>query len=301
MLLKPNQMRLLIRVAETGKLQAAADAMGMSQPAASRMLSDLERTAGGPMFRRHPKGMELTEVGGIFVRRARAILAEFDALETEVTDVRDGRVGTVRVGSVTGPAAGTLVPALRNVRATAPNIEPTVEVGTSADLFRGLEEDRFDFILARPPADYDTRHFRLLPARSEVVTLVVHRGHPLLGRRGLGLADMADYEWIIQQRGNPIRSAVENAFHMAGIPIPGMITSSSSLLVMLALIENSTAIAPQSHEVAQLLIRSSLNVALEALDLRQQISVTPYFIIHHRDHEFSQAARKVMQEVMARL
>ncbi|XDA98333.1 LysR family transcriptional regulator [Sulfitobacter sp. LCG007] len=300
MILKHNQMRLLIRISETGKLQAAADALGISQPAASRLLSELETMAGGPMFQRQPKGMQETAIGTVFIRRARAILAELDALGTEVDNIREGRVGAVRIGSVTGPTAGILVPALRQVRALAPDIEPTIEVGTSAELFRGLDEGRFDFIIARPPPEYETRNLRLLPARSEIVSLMVHSGHPLLRQRRLNLRDMTGFEWIIQQRGNPIRTAVESAFHTAGIAIPAIITSSSSLLVMLALIENSTAIAPLSHEVAQLLTRSSLDAALDVLDLEQPITVTPYFIIHHRDHAFSEAARLVFHDVVAR-
>ena len=74
--LKPNQLQLLLRVAETGQLQQAAHMMAMSQPAASRILGDVETLVGSPLFLRHPKGMEPTPIGKVFIRHAKAILEQ---------------------------------------------------------------------------------------------------------------------------------------------------------------------------------------------------------------------------------
>ena len=63
--LKPAQLRLIVEVAESGQLQIAAAATSMTQPAASRMLAEIERAVGAPLFLRQPKGMELTEIGAV--------------------------------------------------------------------------------------------------------------------------------------------------------------------------------------------------------------------------------------------
>lgn len=299
--LKPHHLRLIVKIAESGKLQIAAGALAMSQPAASRMLAELEGDIGEKLFQRHPKGMVPTRIGQAFLQHGRAILATLDSLGSEVEELKEGQAGEVRVGSVTGPAVHCLVPAVQAVRAATPGVEVSIEVGPSTELVRGLEEGRFEFILARLPQDYDPREFDILPARFEMVSLIVHQDHPLATRTGLDLADLIDFDWVVQERGSPIRAAVEGAFAAAGVPVPASITNSSSLLVMLALLENSQVIAPVSNEVADLLTRPGIGARLRRLDIVQPIQVTPYFVIRSRARQFSSAVDRVLAEVLARL
>lgn len=166
---KPSHLRLILKIAEVGQLQIAADALNLSQPAASRTLGDIEKEIGAPLFTRTPKGMEPTPMGDAFVRHARVILSEFDSLDKDVQRLKGGQTGEVRIGSVTGPAVSILIPALQTVRETAPDLDVTIEVGPSTELVRGLDEGRFDFIFARIPPKQDSRDFLVHPARSEIV------------------------------------------------------------------------------------------------------------------------------------
>ncbi|HQU69726.1 MAG TPA: LysR family transcriptional regulator [Albidovulum sp.] len=299
--LKPPYLRVVLKIAETGQLQIAAASQGISQPAASRILTEIETEAGTPLFHRHAKGMEPTPAGATFVKHGRAILTELDNLDAEMANMKSGVVGEVRVGSVTGPAVRCLIPAIRQIKESTPGIEPTIDVAPSVELVRGLEEGRFDFILARLPPEYDSRAFRLTPARGEVVSLLVARSHPLAGRQSVSLSELACYEWVIQERGSPIRSAVEQAFHAAGVPVPGNITNTSSLLIMLAILESSQAIATLSEEVAGLLTRDTLGFQMEALKLAESVTVPPYFIIQNRSQQLSRAAERVLEKVVKAL
>ncbi|MGL4281077.1 MAG: LysR family transcriptional regulator [Albidovulum sp.] len=299
--LKSPYLRLVLKIAETGQLQIAAASQGISQPAASRILTEIEAEAGTALFHRHAKGMEPTPAGVAFIKHGRAILTELDNLDNEMANMKSGLVGEVRVGSVTGPAVRCLVPAIRQIKESTPGIEPTIDVAPSVELVRGLEEGRFDFILARLPPEYDSRAFRLTPARGEVVSLMVSRSHPLADRPSVSLSEIAGYEWVIQERGSPIRSAVELAFHTAGVPVPDNITNTSSLLIMLAILESSQAIATLSEEVAGLLTRGTLGLRLEGLKLVESITVPPYFIIQNRTQQLSRAAERVLEHVVKAL
>ncbi len=298
--LKPRHLRLIQRIGETRQLQSAAHMLAMSQPAASRVLAEIEAEVGAPLFIRHPKGMEPTLLGETFLRHARVILNELDSLESEVAGLRSGEAGEVRVGSVTGPTVGVLVPAIRAVREDAPGIQATIEVGPSGQLVRGLEEGRFDFVIARLPPGYDSRQFRIYPARNEVVRLVVRAGHPMLGQPRR-LSELLGYEWVIQDRGTPIRMSVESALHEAGLAAPERITNSSSLLVVLSILGGADAIAPQSQEVADVLTGNRIGDSFATLDLKDDLAVAPYFVIHNRSQQLHRAAERVMQEVFRRL
>lgn len=299
--LRPHHLRLVVRIADSGKLQVAAAALAMSQPAASRTLSEIETDVGAKLFERHPKGMQPTPSGEAFIRHARAALNALESLEAEVGGINLGRAGKVRVGSVTGPAAHCVVPALLKIKETSPDLETSVEVGPSRVLMRGLEAGQFDFILGRLPPGRDSRDFHIQPARAEVVSLMVSPSHPLAERREVALAELTGYPWVIQERGSPIRTAVEQAFVTAGLTAPRNIVSSASLMVMLALIERSDTLAPVSEEVANLLIHGEFRARLGIIDLSEPIRVSPYFVIHRRSQRLSRAAERLMHEVMARL
>jgi len=299
--LKPTHLRLILRIAETGKLQSAAEEIAISQPAASRMLSDIEALVGAPLFTRHPKGMAPTAIGEAGLRHARQILQGFDRLEMDVQQVSNGRAGSVRIGTVTGPAVGMVVPVIRAFRKLVPEVEFTIEVAPSTTLMRGLDEGNFDFIIARPPPDYNSRNYRIYPARNEVVSMLVCRDHPMARRKAVRLRELAEFEWVIQDRGTPIRAAVEAAFHTHRVTMPSQVTNTSSLLVALALLEGSSAIAPQSHEVVELLADSALDVNVARLDLVEDILVSPFFVIVQQDRKLSPLAEHVIEETFRRM
>ncbi len=296
--LKPTHLKLIRAIEDSGKLQVAAEIVGMSQPAASRMLSDIETDAGGLLFERLPRGMAPTEIGAAFLRHARVILAELDALSDEVIHLRGGKAGAVRVGAVTGPAAGVLIPALLAVRNDVPDIQPTIEVAPSVTLIRGLEEGRFDFVLARLGPGNRVGSFTAYPGRKEIVSLLIRADHPLAGRQ-VSLADTLPFEFVNQEIGSPIRLAMETAFLENGLQTPDKVTNSSSLLVALSLVLGSNAIAPQTREVAQLLTRQVSGFAI--VDTVEDISVSPFLVLQSQHRPLSPVAERLLNEVLRRL
>ena len=294
--LKSIHLRLVLQVALTGKLQAAAEEIALSQPAASRMLAEIEKLVGAALFTRHAKGMVPTPIGEAVVRHARQILQDLDKLDMDVAQIASGRAGSVRIGTVTGPAVGLVVPVVRAMRAQAPEVEFNIEVAPSTTLMRGLDEGIFDFVVARPAQDYQRQSYRIYPANREVVSMLVSGGHPMAQKKAVRLKDLREFDWIIQDHGTPIRAAVETAFLTNRVLMPSQITNTSSLLVALALLEESTAVAPQSQEVVKLLTDSALNMNVVRLDIVEDILVSPCFVIARADRELSPLAEHAILE-----
>lgn len=296
--LKPSHLRLIRAIHDHRKLQVAADAVGMSQPAASRVLAEIETDLGGRLFERLPKGMEPTPIGAAFVRHARVILGEVDALATEIAQLQGGSAGAVRVGAVTGPAVGVLVPALMALRVDMPDIQPTIEVGPSVTLIRGLEEGHFDFVLARVGAGNDVRAFHAYPGRTEDVCLLSRADHPLANRK-VSLSETFPYEFVIQEPGSPIRTALETAFLENRLGTPVRVTNSSSLLVALNIVSETDAISPQTREVAQLLTRITPELAI--IETHEDIVVSSYLILQLRHRELTPVAQRFLDQVLRRM
>ena len=296
-----RQLGLVAAVVEHGQLSLAADQLGVTQPAASRTLADMERILGVPLFERRTRGMVPTDMGRTFARRAANVLREMGAGLEEVSQIADGLSGTVAVGAVTGAAVGYLVPAIRAFRDEAPGVEVEIETGMSDELVRGLLSGQFDLVMARLPAALDPRGFEMVTAAEEQVAFICRAGHPLLDLSETALADLASYDWVMQRRGAPIRVTVETALRAAGTAMPRHVTVSQSLLVTLAALRGSDMVAPVAAETADVVIDGIGARDLGRIVLKETLSVPPYSIITLRDRTPGPAASRFLALLRGRL
>ncbi|KGJ03099.1 DNA-binding transcriptional regulator, LysR family [Paracoccus halophilus] len=299
LMLKPAQLRLIQQIAEHGQLQLAAETVGMTQPAASRMLAEAESRVGAQLFIRQPKGMVPTEIGQAVLRRARVILREMLSMAADVTALRSGEGGAIRVGAVTGPAVSYLVSAIREVKQTAPEADITVDVMPSRDLLGHLAAGEMDFVLARLLPEFDGQDFNILPMRDEKVCFLARADHPLSRRDRVALPELIGHEWIMQQRGAPIRQAALAAFADVGLTEPRNIVSSPSLLLTIAYLAQSDAITPMSEEMAELLVRPPVSAGFAILPVRQDIRVSPYYLLDLKRRPLSPLAQRLRDRLAA--
>ncbi|MEE3099167.1 MAG: LysR family transcriptional regulator [Pseudomonadota bacterium] len=299
--LKQAQLRLVAAIDAHRQLGLAAEALAMTQPAAARMWREIAAGVGARLFERHARGMHPTLIGRALARRARGLAQEMRDLAAEVDQLRAGRGGLVRVGAVTGASVGYLVPAIRQLKAAAPEVEVYVDVEPSDVLARGLAAGTYDFALGRIPVGMDPQEFDALPARPEAVDLVVRADHPMASARRLELAELTPYDWVMQSPGAPIRTAVETAFLAAGARLPRSIINTPSLLVMIALLSSSTAIAAMAREVNLLLSGPEVGARLTRLAVREEIVVAPYHMLTARRRRLSPAAERLRALVLHEL
>ncbi|WP_417263504.1 LysR family transcriptional regulator [Celeribacter sp.] len=299
--LRPVQLRLIAAIAQNGKLRLAADACGMTTPAASRMLADLEAHLETALFTRQPKGMVTTPAGDVFVRHARKVVHDLDLMESEFNTHLEGFSGTVRVGAVTGGALAILIPAILELKRDAPQIDVSLEIAPSAQLMDGLERGQFDFTLSRVGVHEQAGAFDITPAWSERVLLMVRKGHPLTAQGPVSLAAMRDAFWTMQDRGAPIHHALELAFHNEGLELPDNVIKTASVVAIMALLRDSDVIAVVTQEVADLLLSPPYNAGLDLLETKKPIIIEPYYVLYPRDRLMSAAANRLRKLVTQRL
>ncbi|KKL55565.1 hypothetical protein LCGC14_2254150, partial [marine sediment metagenome] len=175
--LKLTHLRLIDAVATEGQVSRAAERLGITQPAASRLAQELERMLGAPAYTRSGRGVVLGPEGAALAQRARRILQELGDAGRELTEIGSGRSGHVRIGAVTGPALEHVLPVIRMARISTPGIRVSVEVGTSDMLGPRLLDGDVDFTLSRLPEGYDPALFAERPVATEPVSLMVRQGH----------------------------------------------------------------------------------------------------------------------------
>lgn len=297
--LKLRHMRLTVALEEHGQISAAAQVMNISQPAASRMIAEIEAILGVQICERLPRGVRLTPYGAALARRAKSILLEMREVDREIADLKLGKGGSVFLGAVTAPAIELAVPAIRKVRQEHPRIEISVQVETSAVLARELLASRHDFIIARIPDDLNPRLFESRIIGVEKACLIARRGHPLSTGRTIGLDELSQYDWVFQPEGSLLRQTVEGIFVSQGAPLPDRILNTSSLLLTLVMIAQSDAIAPIAVDVARFVnSRSGLAGAIDILPIAFDINVQPYSLVKVRDRALSPTASMLYEQIL---
>ncbi|WP_380058279.1 LysR family transcriptional regulator [Falsihalocynthiibacter sp. SS001] len=277
-----RHLRLIHTIGEVGQLSIAAQRLAITQPAASRMLSELEKMVGQPLFIRNPKGMVPTPIAEVLIRHAGRLLQGLSATVNEVSAFGAGKTGTVRVGSVTGAAVAYIVPAIQALERDAQGADIHVDVGPSDQLMTGLLQGDYDFILSRIPEDQDAREFEVMRGRVELVEFMVRAGHPLLDISKPQLAGLEGYGWVVQSPGAPMREAIEEAYLTRGIPLPQEIINTTSLLFMISYLQESDFISPISSEVAKLL-RDTGAGGMQTVRTEQSVIISPYHLLQRKD------------------
>ncbi|PWE56968.1 LysR family transcriptional regulator [Metarhizobium album] len=290
--LKLTHLSMLVTIEDHGQISAAAEAMNISQPAASRMLSEMESILRTPLCERVARGVMLTKYGAALAKRARKILLELREANRELAELRTGNGGSVFIGAVTAPAISLVVPAIHKVTASYPGIEINVQVETSNVLARELLAARHDFVIGRIPDDLNPRLFHVHEIGIERACLMVREGHPLLGKPAASLSDLPAFDWVFQPPGTLLRRTVEDIFVTANVPLPENIINTSSLLLTAAVVCKSDAIAPVAVDMAQFLAGQSSRAGdIRILPIDFEINVKPYSLITVRERELPPSAR----------
>ena len=296
--LKLRQLHLLVALEDTGKLHDAAASLRLSQPAASRMLAEIERIVGTQLFERHSRGLLANHYGEAMIRRARTMLAELAQADREITALRSGEGGIVGVGAVMAPAAEVLVDAVATVRERLPRLQISVRVETSDALIEALLASQLDFIIARIPRTVDPSPFSYREHGPEAAYLVARNQHPLARRAEVLPHDLDGCDWVLQPRGSLLRHSVEAMLRRHGVRAPERVVSTPSVLMMIMLLTRTDMIAALSAPVADLLM---VEGQLRRLALRESITVEPFGLITVKDRPLSPAVRIVHAEVERRL
>ena len=140
-----------LAIAEEGSLSAAAQRLGVTQPALTKAIRRLEDETGSALFDRNARGVSLTVYGRALLRHARLLTTTLRDAADEIQALRAGLTGEVRLGA--GPAWHTniLPEAIRRLRQTSPKIRIKVTGGLDNVLKAQLRAGAFDLVLAVTP------------------------------------------------------------------------------------------------------------------------------------------------------
>ncbi len=177
--MKLSHIRDVLAVAAQGSLRKAGRQVGVTQPAITRSIQEIEHELGAPLFHRHARGVELTEIGEIFVRRAAIVETELRRAREEVDQAKGLSTGQVTVAMSIASSIALMPAALSAFRRRYPD----ALLKMSETLFQPIEQDVADgridvYVGAFEPLDVSPKiSWEKLFDNQRVV--VARKGHPL--------------------------------------------------------------------------------------------------------------------------
>jgi DNA-binding transcriptional LysR family regulator len=279
--LRTRHILLLLALGEQPSLRKAAAALSMPQPAASKLLQELEAAIGATLFDRSRRGLIANAAGDIMIRHARAVTAGLDHAWQEVRSLAEGDTGQVRVGTLVSAAPSLVAQAVSRLKQERPHLLVAIEVDTSDKLLPALGRDELDVIVARPWRPGNAGSFVYEELVDETLAVAARRDHPLLDTERLTLRDLVAWPWALLPPGAPMRHALAPLFHEVGLDAPVNLVETASMLTTVVLLQETDTVSILPEDVMAFFAREGL---LARLPVRLPPVMGAYGIITRRGH-----------------
>ena len=227
-----QRLRLhLLRAADSidtqRSLLKASTALGISQPALTKSLRELEDIAGVRLFERHSRGVRPTEAGKALVESARRVLSELRRLDEELDRLSTAVGGTVALGALPVAATGILPGVLIRLKARHPDIGVRLHQGRTEDLLPLLAAGDIDLIVGRlyPPAVPDGLRRETLWA--EPISVLARAGHPILDADPPVIEDLRQYDLVLPTVTQRVGQEIDHLLDVLGMAAGTAFRSSS--------------------------------------------------------------------------
>ena len=238
-MLRLNGLPQFLAVCSTRNLTAAAQLMGVSQPALTQAISKLERPLNVRLFDRSTRPLNLTAYGEALQEYARNLERSSDDLVARLEAMKSGSGGVVRVGCGPDWIHEILPGAIASLQKEKPNVRVGLTVALNDQLRAGLDAGDLDMFFASISdvyvgAAYETRI--LLRERMQVIA---RRDHPLHHDVPRTLEELATHKWVMTGDETFGRQLIRRVFEQANVPLPLPAVETNSVRAMVNLIRSS--------------------------------------------------------------
>jgi DNA-binding transcriptional LysR family regulator len=212
--LNVDHLRAFADVIELGSFSAAADRLGLTQPAVSLQVRQLERRFGVRLIERVGRRARPTAAGEDLLAHVRSIEGATEAAADAMARHASGAIGRVRLGTGATACIHLLPPVLRELRRRFPSLEIVVSTGNTADVLRSLEENAIDLGLVTLPAP--GRMFEVTPLLEDEFVAIAPAEQAGLPER-VTPAALSSLPLLLYEPGGNTRRIVDGWFARADV------------------------------------------------------------------------------------
>lgn len=248
--LRLRHLELFRHVCELQTIRKAAAAANMTQPAATKLMQELEDMFQVQLLQRNRRGMQLTPHGEILRRHIGVLMKDLGNLGEELERFTQGGGGTVRLGIMPSLSSTLLARSINALLLAHPGTRFALQEGTSDGLMQQLLRNELDISFGRMLHADPPRQLRVSKVYTESFDIVCSRQHPLAQQPAVKWKELASASWALPALGTPLREIAESLFTSQGILRPQVAVASSSFHQMRYVIAAGSLLGVLPHSIA---------------------------------------------------
>ena len=264
-----RHLRALVALSDLKLVARVSEALGVTQPAVSKQIAELERIVGVPVVTRDRNRLYLTPIGVRLADHARVALGQLDRAAFDIEAMTSGVSGSVSVGVVSSVAPTLMSGTIELFKRSTPQANVSVSEGHFVELLPQLEAGALDLVIARVWQPQELAGIDQMALFSEPIVVVAGHNHPLSQGGDVTWTDVTTYPWILPQPGSVARQAVDALFAANGLSPPNNTIASLSIALNLELLRAMPALGllPQRLAQAQAARGETVILPLDTRDL----------------------------------
>jgi LysR family transcriptional regulator, low CO2-responsive transcriptional regulator len=286
-----RQLQVFDAVAETASFSAAAERLGITQPAVSMLMRQLETDAGVPLTLRQGRRLELTPAGAMLLRHARAIVEQLRGAEDSLAGLASGRSGHLHLGVVS--TANYFAPRLLMAfQRRMPGVSFKLSVAHRDEILAMLKDHRIDVAIAGYPpseADVQAETFARHPHY-----LVAAPGHRMAGQRRIAWRELRDEPFIFREAGSATRRILEHLLLSQSLQVKVTIELAGNETVKQAVMAGMGISFLSAHAV-QVELEAGRMTVLDVVDMPMWLD---WCLLHRRDSQLGGLSAHFRQFVL---
>lgn len=289
--IKLRHLQLMVALDQFRHLGRTAEFLSVSQPAVSKMLTEVENMFDLVLFDRSTRGTEPTTSGKAIVRFARSVLAEYERTRDEITAVASGAAGRTRVGSMVVAMPVLLAGAVKLLKQRSAQATVLVEEGDLTHLLPKLRLGELDMFVGRLEPGYAAPDLVTEALFNEPMVAVVKRGHALTRKKKPGWSDLASMPCVLPPPWASLRVKIEQTFYRYGLNPPVDIVETSSFLALTTFVKERDAAGFLARSVGLHFQKEGL---LAVLPIEVPIELPPIGLITMRGRRLTPSSEQLM-------
>jgi len=284
--LRLKHLEVFRNVCELHTIRKAAAASNMTQPAATKLIHELEDMFRVVLFQRNQRGMQLTPHGEILRRHTGILMADIGNISADLEQFANGGGGLIRLGILPSLSSNLLAQSINRLIESHPRAHFSITEGTTDELLRALVANDLDITFGRLLHAGLPGNLRVTKVYTEAFDIVCGRNHPLAAQDDVKWKDLARECWALPAVGSPLREIADSMFTSRGDLRPVVAVASSSFHQMRYVIAAGNLLGVIPHSIAE---RASVDGDLVVLRPKQAAKVAPISLIARSDIELAPA------------
>jgi DNA-binding transcriptional LysR family regulator len=248
--MKLHQLRYLVAILETGSLRTAAKELGISEPALSKSIHQLEEMLQVRLLDRSPRGAVPTVFGEALGTHAALILNQLAQARRELNEIQGAGQGLVRLGTGPTAAASNVPHAIASFQARSPDVRVVVREGLGAEMTTQVLQGRLDFAIIAQEAEVIDPDLETEPLAVSISGIIARSGHPLAAKREISLQDLANTSWVVPPKGDEVRDRFDQLIDKHEISPIRLAAESSSILFIVSFLTRTDSLGFLPHRLA---------------------------------------------------